>query len=132
MTTPALAYLDASAFIKLVAAEPESAALEAELRRWPQAVASELLEIEARRFAVRFGLAMRPIEAALKRVTLVPSHSQIRNLASTVKPAGLRTLDAVHLATALVLRGRVAAFFAYDQRLAHAARANGLNVVAPS
>lgn len=127
-----LAYLDASAFVKLIAAEPESQALQAELIGWPQAIASELLEVEAQRFAQRYGgAAPRLVASALPRVTLVPVGPEIRRLAGTVLPPELRTLDAIHLATALVLGSTVGAFFAYDKRLASAATAAGLPVLAP-
>ena len=63
MSRSGLAYLDASAFVKLVAAEPESQALRAELIAWPQAIASELLEVEAQRFDA--GPQMWVVQAAL-------------------------------------------------------------------
>lgn len=132
MSRSGLAYLDASAFVKLVAAEPESQALRAELIAWPQAIASELLEVEAQRFAQRYGgTAPRLVSSALRRVTLVPMSSEIRRLAVAAQPPELRTLDAIHLATALVLGSTVGAFFAYDKRLASAATAAGLAVLAP-
>jgi predicted nucleic acid-binding protein len=133
LTVTGFAYLDASAFVKLVAAEPESAALEAELRSWPYAVASDLLEIEAKRFAERYGgQAPLLVEAALRRVMLIPIRPEIRRLAAAVRPVELRTLDAIHLTTALVLGSRVAAFFTYDSRLGAAARSSGLEVCAPA
>ncbi len=128
-----LAYLDTSAFIKLIVPEPESKALEIELRRWPHAVASELLEIEAARFGRRYGGATSSsIGAALRRITLVPIGAGVRTVAATLAPPELRTLDAIHLATALDLGPRVEGFFAYDRRLAGAATASGLSVLAPA
>lgn len=132
MSGPKLGYLDASAFIKLIASEPESLALEAELRRWPFTVASDLLEVEARRFGNRYGgAAPMLIEAALRRITLIPVCAEIRKLAASAPPPELRTLDAIHLATALALGAQMGCFFAYDRRLADAVEANGLKVRAP-
>ena len=51
--------------------------------------------------------------------------------ATALEPAGLRTLDALHLATALTIRSDIGAFLAYDDRLAAAAASRGLPVVAP-
>ena len=129
MTESRLAYLDASAFVKLAAPEPESPALETELRDWPHAVASELLEVEARRFGQRYGgSAPRLVEAALRRITLIPLAGEVRKLAASVAPRELRTLDAIHLATALTLGAELVTFFAYDRRLAGAAEASGLSI----
>lgn len=132
MSDGALAYLDTSAFLKLIAPERESVALERALRGWPQAVSSELLEIEARRVARRLGGgAPALIEAAVRRVSLVPIDGLVRARAAGANPPALRTLDAIHLATALVLGPAVGAFFAYDRALAHAASDAGLSVVGP-
>ncbi|MFF1413514.1 hypothetical protein ACFVX6_27665 [Streptomyces sp. NPDC058289] len=56
----------------------------------------------------------------------------IRILAQTVRPATVRSLDAVHLAPALSIGERLTSFVTYDKRLADAARDAGLIVDAPS
>ena len=48
-----------------------------------------------------------------------------------LRDPGVRSLDAIHLATALSLGERCGAFFAYDERLIAAARARGLTVTVP-
>jgi predicted nucleic acid-binding protein len=48
------------------------------------------------------------------------------------RPAALRTLDAIHLATAMALAPGLDAFVTYDDRLAEAARALGLPVIRPA
>lgn len=53
-------------------------------------------------------------------------------MAATVGPSSLRTLDAIHLATALGLGAELDAFVTYDNRLAEAARSLGLPVVSPA
>lgn len=133
MSTGSLAYLDASAFVKLVAAEPESAALAAEVGRWPNLVASFLLEVEARRFAQRAGgRAPVLVAAALRKVGLVAPAPSIRTRAAALRPPTLGSLDALHLATALALGRELAVMFAYDRRLLEAARLNGVLVSSPS
>jgi len=51
--------------------------------------------------------------------------------AATLEPPGLRTLDAIHLASALSLGTDLGAMVVYDERLATAAESNGVAVVAP-
>jgi len=56
----------------------------------------------------------------------------IRILAQTLKPATVRSLDAIHLGTALRIRSRLTSFVTYDKRLADAATVAGLAVDIPS
>jgi predicted nucleic acid-binding protein len=65
-------------------------------------------------------------------VDLFDLDAGILEAAASVQPVGLRTLDAIHLATALSLRDDLAAVVSYDRRLAEAALAAGLPVVSPS
>ncbi len=134
--TPAgapVAYLDASAFVKLLTPEPESLALRAALEDWPVRVSSQLLEIEAGRFALRAGEPVdQRVAAALERVSLIAIGDGIRKLAGEVEPAALRSLDAIHLATALSLGSELGALFAYDRRLLEAVEQNGLLALSPS
>jgi len=51
--------------------------------------------------------------------------------AAALEPASLRSLDAIHLATALSIRDRVGVVFCYDERLAHAAASANLMVARP-
>ena len=53
-------------------------------------------------------------------------------LAGSLAPARLRSLDAIHLASALAVAPELDAFVTYDARLADAARAAGLEVVVPA
>lgn len=118
--------------MKLVTPEPESAALEAELARFAGAVASELLEVEATRVGERLGGTTPAMVAeGLRHVTLIPISPQIRRRAGRLRPPELRTLDAIHLATALAVGSELEALFAYDQRLVRAAADSGLRVSSP-
>jgi uncharacterized protein len=56
----------------------------------------------------------------------------IRILAQTITPASVRSLDAIHLATALRVRGQLTSFVTYDERLADADAAAGLRVDMPT
>jgi predicted nucleic acid-binding protein len=95
-------------------------------------VSSELVEVEARRAARREGRAAeRLIDAALAGISLVPIDDEVRRVATRVEPLSLRSLDAIHLATALLV-GEIAAMIAYDRRLLDAARNRGLEVLSPA
>jgi uncharacterized protein len=126
-----LAYVDASAFVKLVIDEPESDALGDALARLTM-TSSAILEVEAtlvvRRRQPR---SFNGVRRLLGSVRLVEIESAIRRAAGDLEDPGLRSLDAVHLATALSLGERCGAFFAYDDRLIAAARAHGLTVTVP-
>ena len=127
-----VAYLDASAFLKLVKDEPESAALNAALDAWSRKSSSALLEVEASRAARRTNaLAYDAARALLAGMELLELDADIRSAAADLPDPGLRTLDAIHLATALSFGERCGAFFAYDDRLIAAARAHGLTVTVP-
>lgn len=57
--------------------------------------------------------------------------AQIRAAAAALEPGTLRTLDAIHLATALALGEELDAVVTYDRRMTEAAKATGLAVAAP-
>lgn len=128
-----LCYLDASAFVKLTTAEPESPALRNYLHARPAQVSSVLLDVEAHRVATRLGadVAART-SRLLGGITLVPITMEIRSLARTAPPPSLRSIDAIHLATALALGADLGVFVAYDRRLLDAATDLGLPVASPT
>ncbi len=126
-------YLDSSAFVKAVVAEPESPALRRFLRRRRgRRVSSALLRAEAMR-AVRFlhPDARSQVRLALRRVDLVGIDDQILDQAGLLEPAMVRTLDAIHLATALALGDDLGTVVTYDERVAEGARLLGLPTSAP-
>jgi predicted nucleic acid-binding protein len=129
-----VAYLDTSAFMKLVLDEPQTPEFARALAGWPRLVASELVVVEVTRAAQRQPQprdAFRLATEHLRAVALRPLSRAVMRRAATLQPAALRTLDALHLATALDLPLRPAAFFTYDRRLAAAARQAGLAVLSP-
>jgi uncharacterized protein len=126
-----LAYVDASAFVKLFLLEPESEALSVATDSW-QLASSALLEVEAV-LAVRRREpdAETTVRAMLQGLDLIDIDADIRRAAADVANPHLRSLDAIHVATALSLGDHIGAFFAYDQRLIAAAQAHGLTVSVP-
>jgi uncharacterized protein len=128
-----LAYVDASAFVKLVVREPESEALVAALGAWPRRVSSALLVVEAVRASARVSdQASRRAESLLSGLTLVPVSLEVLRSAARLDPARLRSMDAIHLATALSLGDDLGVVFAYDERLRAAAAEGSLPVAAPA
>jgi hypothetical protein len=128
-------YIDSSALLKLVLSEPETPALIEALSRWPDRVSSVLLPIECRRIVSRAGnpaAVVAKLEQELAVVTTIRLEEPIQRLAATIGPPRLRSLDAIHLASALSMGDFPEAFVTYDERLADAARAAGLNVLTPS
>ena len=73
----------------------------------------------------------RRADAVLNRITLVKLDEPVLRLASRVGPRVLRTIDAIHLATALSMGDDPEAFITYDDRLAAAARILRLRVLQP-
>mgnify|MGYP006275813897 CR=1 FL=1 len=126
-------YLDTSAFVKLFCKEEHSGALRAWLEeRHEDLVASDLLRTEALRVARKLSpeatlLARQLLEA----VSLVTVSSDICERAADLDPDIMRSLDAIHVATALALGDRLSAVVTYDARMADACAAYGLRVEAP-
>ena len=135
-----IAYLDTSALLRLVLREP--GALE-QVRSSKALVSSEVLAVESLRTIDRLRLqgALSAEEAASRRgtatewleaVDLVLLQRPILARASEPFPIPLGTLDALHLATALVWRDRmrqVLVMATHDRDLALAARSFGIEVL---
>ncbi|MDQ3688754.1 MAG: type II toxin-antitoxin system VapC family toxin [Chloroflexota bacterium] len=126
-------YLDASAGVKLVLDEPESAALVSWLSRWPARSSSSLFRTEVVR-ATRRALPKRLSRARglVTRVSLIAIDDQILDEAARIDPLSLRSLDAIHLATALRLADELEALVTYDRRMIEGAHALGLPVASPA
>jgi uncharacterized protein len=129
----AAVYLDASAIVKLAVREPESDALRRFLRRRRPWVSSTLARTEVLRSLLVGGEeALAAGRRVLACCDLVRVNDRVLSLAGTVLPIELRSLDAIHLATAERLRGEVGELVIYDERLAAAARQLGHRVSAPA
>lgn len=121
--------------MKLVRAEAETASLQLWLRNHAEVpvVTSELGRIEVLRAARRVGdEALAEAQAVIGDVDLVPFDQRIRDLACEIGEPFLRTLDTIHLASAVLLRDELTAFVAYDHQLASAAQGAGLPTTTPS
>lgn len=126
-------YVDTSALVKLVVAGPETIAL----REWLVAVDSELVASDLVRtelmWAVRRVVPERAVQAreVLRAVTILEVTAVMFTEAGRLDPPSLRSLDAIHLAAAFDLGDDLEGLVTYDERMAEAARANGVAVFAP-
>jgi predicted nucleic acid-binding protein len=130
-----LVYLDSSAIVKLTRREPETRALLAYLSERPERVTSAVSAVEVARAARQSSVSRRAVERAdrlLARIGIAELDAPVRARAGTLEPASLRSLDAIHIATALELGADIENFVTYDQRQSAAAQQAGLTVVAPS
>jgi predicted nucleic acid-binding protein len=131
---PRLLYLDSSALVKLVVAETETPALLAFLKGWPHRVSSALARVEVLRAVKRLGApaaVRRRAARVLARVALVRIDEPVLAAAVRLRPPELRTLDAIHIATAQSLDD-LGGIVTYDARLARAASRARFAVWAPA
>jgi uncharacterized protein len=130
-----LIYLDTSAFLKSVLSEPQSAALNDYLAATdsPELISSALLAVEARRSVLRNEPTKIPrTDLALLRVEQIDVSGVVLETASRLPDPMLRTLDAIHVATALLIREDLEVMVSYDQRMLAAAAAHGLPTASPT
>lgn len=127
-------YWDSSAITKLIVAEAESDAL----RAWhdtteSRMVSSDLSRTEVMRAARRAdsGRATK-VNEVLGSLYLLKIPTSVFEAAGRLAPATVRSLDAIHIAAALTLEDELEGIVCYDDRLAEAARTNGIAVVAPA
>jgi predicted nucleic acid-binding protein len=126
-------YLDSSAIVKLVVREPESAALQRYLRRRRPLISSTLARTEVARALLPLGAdVVARGQDVLARLELGRVNDRVLSAASSMLPESIRSLDAIHLATAQQLGADLARIVTYDDRMARAARALGFAVTAPS
>jgi predicted nucleic acid-binding protein len=128
-------YLDSAAVVKLAHAEPESEALRAWLDERAETAwaSSVLVEIESFRALARYAPeAVTRLHPVLDQIDLIELSPRVRILAQTVRPVTVRSLDAVHLGTALSIRRMLTSFVAYDKRLLDAAIGAGLPADSPA
>jgi len=126
-------YVDASAFLKLVARETHSTAM----RRFAEKndgnlVSSDLMRTEAIRSARRHSkAALAEIRARLEVLTILSLSPEVFDRASELDPGILRTLDALHISSALSLGDELEALVTYDLRMAGAAAFHGVRTISP-
>lgn len=130
-------YLDASAIVKLATDETETTALRAHVERYARRSTSRLATVEVPRAVARKGPASHAAaggwwDEIFEHLLIIELNAEIARTASSLGPRMLRSLDAIHLASAMALGAEMEAFITYDSRLADAARAAGLTVIAPA
>jgi uncharacterized protein len=133
--TPEALYLDSSAIVKLVLPEPETRALTARLSDDPEVISSALAKVEILRALGRIKAtraAWRQAERVLARIALVRIDDAVLDVAASLDPADLRSLDAVHLATALIVGQGLGGLVTYDSKLGDAAERAGIPVLVPT
>jgi predicted nucleic acid-binding protein len=126
-----LAYLDTSAFVKTVVEEAESGRLRARLPEWPRRASSALLRTEAVRAVRPHGSeALERAREKIEELELLHVDRSILDAAADLDVEA-RTLDAIHLASALALGPDLGVLVTYDARMARAAGELGIETVAP-
>jgi predicted nucleic acid-binding protein len=132
MSAERVTYLDSSAIVKLVVRERETAALSRYLRNRRTVVASALAHTEVARAVLALGpAALERAQEVLARIELLRVNDRVLRDAGRLPPYELRSLDAIHLASAALFGRSLAGVITYDARMAAAARAMGLKVVSP-
>ena len=127
-----MVYLDSSALVKLVVAEPESAALRRALRVEPERTSCVLARVEVVRAVRAHGpAAVARARRVLRTLDLVQLDDDLLDLAAMLGDGGLRSLDAIHLAAAQAWGDDLTAVITYDLRMAAAAEGIGLTVRMP-
>ena len=128
-------YLDSSALVKLAVTEPESPGLLRWLAAQPNLVrvASTLIRVEVPRAVWRAEPSDLPESyLVIRRTAEIELTDEVLSKAAGVKPVTLRAIDAIHLASALVLRRELTTFVSYDKRLLAAAKEAGLPTASPA
>jgi len=125
-------YLDSSAIVKLVVREHESDALAEFLDGKPVLVSSALAKTEVLRALLPLGEeAQRRAETALEAIELIAISDDVLDAAGRLPPATLRSLDAIHLATAVLLGSDLQSLLTYDRRMRATATAMGMKAASP-
>lgn len=126
-------YLDSSAIVKLVLREEATEALRRRLRRRRLLASSALARTEVMRAVMPFGAtATARAQEVLRGFDLLRLHDRLLDDAGSVAPATVRSLDAIHVATAHQLGAQLRVLITYDTRMADAARELGMVVESPS
>jgi uncharacterized protein len=128
-------YLESSAAIKLFRDEPETGALTKWIRNLKPS--ESLISSDIMRVELLGNLGSKPELLAqghvlLREVTLVPVRKAVLDQAVLSMGLGLRTLDAIHHATAVRMAPDLGGVICYDKRLSNALQNFGLRVISPA
>jgi uncharacterized protein len=126
-------YLDTSVLGRVLLDEPDTAAIRRTLGRFEWHISSRLVRVELRRLGLLKDM-LEHVDELLTGPVLIPLDETILTAAETIAPSMVRTLDAIHLATAVRLAGagQLDALMTYDKQLAVGAREHGITVLSPS
>lgn len=126
-------YLDTSVLGRVLLDEPDTPAIRRELGRFERHISSRLLRVELRRLALREDM-LEYVDELVSGKVLIPLDEEVLATAETIAPSAVRTLDAIHLATAVRLSdaGELDALMTYDKQLAAGARKHNITVLSPS
>jgi predicted nucleic acid-binding protein len=131
-------YFDSSAVLKRVIEEPESddvrAVVSHHVREGDLLITSQLAWIEVTRalrmrFDFPYQVAADHTDNALSGMVDYPITDEVHILAERINPNRLRTLDALHVASAMLVGAHL--LITYDDRMVDAAVLNGMHCVAP-
>ena len=126
-------YLDSSAIVKLVASELETTALLTFLANRHPLISSALATTEVHRAVLPLGdRFLRQAADVLAHIELVRVSNEVLEGAGRLKPTSLRSLDAIHLATAALFGITLSGIITYDGRMRDAAQSFGWSVHAPA
>jgi predicted nucleic acid-binding protein len=129
-------YVDTSAAMKLLREEKETPALlhwQKTLRpERHQVVSSDILRTELMLAGTRWGLDATDIRGLVNALTTLRVTSSICDSAGRLTGVGLRSLDALHIASALTLEDSLEAVVTYDTRMLKAAKQLGLPAISPA
>jgi predicted nucleic acid-binding protein len=132
MSAERVTYLDSSAIVKLVVREPESSALRTHLRRRRPLVSSALARTEVIRALLPLGGPAVPLgHDVLALIAFVRINDRIIRTAGELMPVELRSLDAIHLASALQFDTDLRHIVTYDERMIDSAQFLGLKTASP-
>jgi len=133
MSADRAVYLDSSALVKLVVRERESAALAAYLATRPVRITSSLARVEVPRAVSRHGAqAVERAAKVIADVRLLALDDGTLDAAGALDVEALRSLDAIHVASAMALGGDLETLITYDERMTIAAERLGLRCGAPA
>ncbi|MFM7879927.1 MAG: type II toxin-antitoxin system VapC family toxin [Acidimicrobiaceae bacterium] len=125
--------VDSSAIVKLIVDESKSQSFGSWLKNCKDDLfVSEIAHTEVARAINRVDASLHgQLKTVFERFGTIRVSSQILTIASVLSPTNLRTLDAIHLASCLILGDDLTGFVTYDSTQADAARHNGIVVIAP-
>ena len=125
--------VDSSAIVKLIVNEPKSQSFSTWLKNCKHDLfVSEIAHTEVARAIARVDANLQgQLKNMLERFGTIRVSSQILTIAGVLTPTNLRTLDAIHLASCLILGDDLKGFVTYDSAQADAASHNGITVIAP-